>query len=230
MGTYQLLQTSLEYWLALPAAEQEKFCLLHISTDEVFGDLNQNDKAFDESSAYMPSSPYSASKAASDHLVRAWHRTYGLPIVITNCSNNYGQFQHTEKLIPKIINNAMHRLSLTIYGSGKQVRDWIHVNDHVRGLESVLEQGRLGETYLIGANCERTNLEVVRLICSFMDEIKPIEDFSYHSLIKFVDDRKGHDHRYAIDSSKIRTELGWSPKVDFEPGLRRLVEEAVSSS
>lgn len=225
VGTYQLLQSSLNYWQSLKEKDQQLFCFLHISTDEVFGDLDADDqKGFHENSAYRPSSPYSASKSASDHLVRAWYRTYGLPIVITNCSNNYGPFQHNEKLIPKIIDNAMKKRSLTIYGSGMQVRDWIHVDDHVRALDTVLKKGEIGETYLIGSNCEKRNIDVVKMICSIMDEVRPINGFSYDYLIEFIEDRNGHDFRYAIDSSKIRSELSWAPIVDFGVGLEELVK------
>ena len=218
LGTYNLLEVARDYFENLSSRRQEKFKLIHISTDEVFGSLGEHG-LFSESSPYDPSSPYSASKASSDHLVRAWHRTYGLPTIITNCSNNYGPFQFTEKLIPKIITNALSGRKIPIYGDGKQIRDWLFVEDHVNALELVLNDGRPGETYNIGGESERTNLDVAKTICSILDEIKPLEKGSYSSLINNVKDRLGHDRRYAVDASKIKNQLGWEPLHDFERGL-----------
>ncbi|NAW59562.1 MULTISPECIES: dTDP-glucose 4,6-dehydratase [unclassified Vibrio] len=221
IGTYRLLETALGYWHTLTPKKKYTFRFLHISTDEVYGDLELGThQSFNEDSPYKPSSPYSASKASSDHLVRAWHRTYGLPILITNCSNNYGPFQHREKLIPKMITNALAGNALPIYGTGKQVRDWLHVDDHVRALHLVMQKGKVGETYCIGGNCEKTNLEVVTLICENLDRIVP-HNAPHAALIRFVADREGHDQRYAIDSSKI-SNLGWSPSHFFDYEVNRL--------
>lgn len=217
-GTYTLLEACRRYWADVPELR-----VLHVSTDEVFGSLGAEGK-FSEGSNYDPSSPYSATKAGGDHLVRAWHRTYGLAAMITNCSNNYGPYQFPEKLIPHIILTALEERPLPVYGDGGNVRDWIHVEDHCDALLAVIERGKPGETYAIGADGERTNIEVVRTICSVLDELRPRENGSYSDLISFVKDRPGHDRRYAIDSSKIRRELGWAPRVSFEDGIRKTVE------
>jgi len=209
----------------LDGAKRERFRFHHISTDEVFGDLPFDGGAFTETTPYAPSSPYSASKAASDHFVRAWNATYGLPVVLSNCSNNYGPFHFPEKLIPLVILNALEERPLPVYGRGENVRDWLYVEDHACALETVLRQGHIGESYNIGGNSERTNLSVVETICTILDRKRPrTRGKAYASLIEFVTDRPGHDRRYAIDSSKIRHELGWSPSVDFETGLERTVD------
>lgn len=224
MGTATLLETA-RSWLARQSdIKQKSFKFQHISTDEVYGDLEDN-AFFLETTPYQPSSPYSASKAASDHLVRAWHRTYKLPIIITNCSNNYGPHQFPEKLIPVIIKNALAGNSLPVYGNGLQVRDWLYVDDHVKALWIVAKSGVLGETYNIGGFNEKTNIEVVKTICTILDEIKPAKSkISYQELISYVKDRPGHDTRYAIDASKINTELGWYPEESFESGIRKTIE------
>ena len=230
VGTFTLLEQTRAYWNSLKARVKDEFRFHHISTDEVFGDLPifDNDqktlssKLFTEKTPYEPSSPYSASKAGSDHLVRAWHRTYGLPVLITNCSNNYGPFHFPEKLIPLMILNAIERKPLPVYGSGNQIRDWLYVDDHVKGLLKVITKGQVGETYNIGGSNEKKNIEVVKLICSLLDEIQPI-DISYASLIKHVPDRPGHDLRYAIDSSKIQNDLGWKPEENFETGIKKTI-------
>ena len=220
LGTVELLGAVLEYWRSLAPAEQERFRLLHVSTDEVYGSLGPTG-AFTETTPYAPNSPYSASKAASDHLVRAFHHTYGLPVLTTNCSNNYGPRQFPEKLIPLMILNALRGRPLPIYGDGLNVRDWLYVDDHCRAIEAVIAAGRVGEVYNIGGNCERTNRAIVEAICSLMDELRPqLPHRPCRSLITFVADRPGHDRRYAIDCSKIERELGWRPTVDFEAGLR----------
>jgi dTDP-glucose 4,6-dehydratase len=221
MGTHSLLQSALEYWRGLKIIEQERFRFLHISTDEVFGSLGTEGK-FTEMTAYQPNSPYSASKAASDHLVRAWRHTYGLPTIVTNCSNNYGPCQFPEKLVPLMILHAIEGKPLPVYGTGENVRDWLFVDDHARALALVLERGRVGETYNIGGNAERRNIDVVKAVCSLIDARlggKPRE-----SLIQFVADRPGHDKRYAIDASKISAELGWHPDESFESGLAQTVD------
>ncbi len=221
-GTFHLLEASLAYWKSLAARQREQFRFLHVSTDEVYGSLGPTDPAFTETTSYAPSSPYSASKAASDHFVRAYHNTYGLPTLTTNCSNNYGPFQFPEKLIPLVIVNAMNGRPLPVYGDGRNVRDWLYVSDHCEAIWTVLAKGRPGETYNVGGHCERSNIEVVRMICALMQEVRPdprIGDYS--SLITFVADRPGHDRRYAIDTGKIARELGWSPRETFESGLRR---------
>ena len=226
VGTYNLLEAARSYWLNLSSVEKAGFRFLHVSTDEVYGDLDLLDSPFNESSRYAPSSPYSASKASSDHLVRAWYRTYGLPVLITNCSNNYGPYQHSEKLIPRMISCASTGTRLPIYGKGEQVRDWLYVEDHVRALYSVLTQGRPGETYNIGGQSERRNIDVVRAICALLDELVPIKPqgvTQFEQLISYVADRPGHDMRYAIDANKIQTELGWQPYESFESGLRKTV-------
>ncbi|MEZ8577458.1 dTDP-glucose 4,6-dehydratase [Vibrio splendidus] len=226
VGTYQLLQGCLGYWYQLGTLRKDTFRFIHISTDEVFGDLTNHAPAFDEHSLYKPSSPYSASKASSDHLVKAWHRTYGLPTIITHCSNNYGEHQHPEKLIPKMIQRAIATQSLPIYGTGQQIRDWLYVGDHINALLTILTQGKVGETYCIGGSCERSNLQVVHTICSLLDNIKP-ENAPHHRLIAHATDRQGHDHRYAINSRKIQA-LGWQPTHNFEQDLEQLILTALS--
>jgi dTDP-glucose 4,6-dehydratase len=224
VGTFTLLQAALGYWRALPSNQQADFRFHHISTDEVFGSLG-DDGHFVETTAYDPRSPYSASKAASDHLVRAWHHTYGLPVIVTNCSNNYGPYHFPEKLIPLMIINALEGLRLPVYGSGANVRDWLYVEDHARALIAAVMSGKPGETYCIGGRCERKNLDVVEAICALMDELAPSATIGPRkSLIHFVADRPGHDLRYAIDSGKIATELGWEPQETFESGLRKTIE------
>jgi len=227
VGTYTLLEQSRKYWLSLKNQKKDYFRFLHVSTDEVYGDLEGSDNYFLEDTPYDPSSPYSASKASSDHLVRAWHRTYKLPVLITNCSNNYGPFQFPEKLIPHIILNAIAGKNLPVYGDGKQIRDWLYVNDHVRALINVAFDGLIGETYNIGGNNEIQNIEVVSTICKLLDELIPeklngLDSFS--ELITYVQDRPGHDIRYAIDASKIKNELGWKPREDFLSGIRKTVQ------
>ena len=227
MGTYSLLDVSLKFWRDLDATSKRKFRFLHISTDEVFGDLKENEPPFKETNNYHPSSPYSASKASSDHLVRAWYKTYNLPVLLSNCSNNYGPFQFYEKLIPLMIIKALRGEKLPIYGTGMQVRDWLYVEDHADALIKIIQEGKVGESYNIGASCEKTNLQVVKEICRILDEIKPSKPgniTSYKELISFVDDRPGHDLRYAINSDKIKKELNWKASEDFESGLRKTVE------
>ncbi len=224
VGTFTLLQAALGYWRALPSNQQADFRFHHISTDEVFGSLG-DDGHFVETTAYDPRSPYSASKAASDHLVRAWHHTYGLPVIVTNCSNNYGPYHFPEKLIPLIIINALEGLRLPVYGAGANVRDWLYVEDHARALLAAVMTGKPGETYCIGGRCERKNLDVVEAICALMDELAPNAKIGPRAaLIHFVADRPGHDLRYAIDCGKIATELGWEPQETFESGLRKTIE------
>jgi dTDP-glucose 4,6-dehydratase len=224
-GTFVLLQAARKYYGGLSEAEQKQFRFLHVSTDEVYGTLAPDDPAFSEETAYSPNSPYAASKAASDHLVRAWVHTYGLPCIITNCSNNYGPFQFPEKLIPLMITHALSGKPLPIYGDGQQVRDWLFVLDHCRALRQVLAEGRVGETYNIGGNNQRTNLEVVNTLCALLDELVPQSQFAPHAqLMRTVQDRPGHDRRYAIDASKIERELNWHPQESFETGLRKTVE------
>jgi dTDP-glucose 4,6-dehydratase len=223
-GTYSLLETTRAFLQTLNASEQEAFRFLHVSTDEVFGSLEERAPAFSESSRYAPNSPYSASKAASDHLVRAWHHTYGVPVVITNCSNNYGPYQLPEKLIPLTIHHALTRQPLPVYGDGQQRRDWLYVADHCAAIRLVLERGRVGETYNIGARNERANIDVVHALCGTLDQARPRGDGrSYREQIVFVGDRPGHDRRYAIDAGKIERELGWTPAMTFEAGLRKTV-------
>jgi dTDP-glucose 4,6-dehydratase len=221
VGTSSLLQTTLEYWRRLESKAKERFRFVHISTDEVFGSLGAEGQ-FDETSPYEPSSPYSASKAASDHLVSAWHRTYGLPAIVTNCSNNYGPWQFPEKLIPLMIANAIEGKKLPVYGQGLNVRDWLHVEDHARALLRTLDRGTPGERYCFGGSEERTNIDVVRTICKFLDEMNP-KSSTHESLIDFVTDRPGHDLRYAINSGKAARDLGWRPQESFESGLRKTV-------
>jgi dTDP-glucose 4,6-dehydratase len=208
----------------LSSTEQNTFRFLHVSTDEVYGSLEPREPAFLETRQYEPNSPYSASKAASDHLVRAWHHTYGLPVLTTNCSNNYGPFHFPEKLIPLVILNAIAGKPLPIYGDGQQIRDWLYVRDHCAAIRCVLEKGRLGQTYNIGGRNEKTNLEVVQTICAILDELHPKSSGSYVDQITFVKDRPGHDRRYAIDASKIENELGWRPSETFETGIRKTVQ------
>ena len=227
VGTYTLLEVAKNYWHTLDEAKKTTFRFHHISTDEVYGDLSLSESAFTEHSPYHPSSPYSASKAASDHLVHAWHRTYGLPVIITNSSNNYGAYQHAEKLIPLMISNAVMGKPLPIYGDGQQIRDWLFVEDHVQALYLVLTKGRVGESYNIGGNCERTNLEVVKMICELLEELvpnKPNHIKYYEDLMTFVKDRPGHDMRYSLDCFKIHAELAWQPQITFEQGLRQTVK------
>ena len=224
VGTFRLLEAVRHYWAALSAEEKARFRFLHVSTDEVYGSLNRDEPAFTETRRYEPNSPYSASKAASDHLVRAYHHTYGLPVLTTNCSNNYGPFQFPEKLIPLIIHNALAGKSLPIYGDGQQVRDWLYVEDHCCAIRRVLEAGRIGETYNIGGGSQRVNLDVVHTLCSQLDVLQPRRDGnSYRDQISFVKDRPGHDRRYAIDATKIERELGWTPAETFESGIRKTV-------
>jgi dTDP-glucose 4,6-dehydratase len=222
-GTYALLEAALEYWRKLPADRAGRFRFHHVSTDEVFGSLGP-DGRFDELSRYQPNSPYAASKAASDHLVRAWHETFGLPIVLSNCSNNYGPYHFPEKLIPLAILKALHGEPIPVYGKGDNVRDWLYVDDHARALHAVLTQGRPGESYNIGGDGERTNLEIVTALCALLDEALPNSPHRVHAdLITFVADRPGHDRRYAMDATKLNTELGWQPRESVDSGLRKTV-------
>ncbi|MFU2120536.1 dTDP-glucose 4,6-dehydratase, partial [Gallibacterium anatis] len=227
VGTYTLLEVARKYWSQLNGNKKQQFRFHHISTDEVYGDLQGEEKLFTETTVYAPSSPYSASKASSDHLVRAWHRTFGLPTIVTNCSNNYGPYQHSEKLIPLMILNALSGKKLPIYGNGKQIRDWLFVEDHARALYKVVTEGKIGETYNIGGHCEKANIDVVKMICELLEQLapnKPDGVKNYADLITFVTDRPGHDFRYAIDSNKIQKELGWHPQETFESGLHKTVE------
>ena len=231
VGTYTLLEVSRKYWLALDEDEKQTFRFHHISTDEVYGDLEGTTDLFTETTSYAPSSPYSASKASSDHLVRAWQRTYGLPTIITNCSNNYGPYHFPEKLIPLVILNALEAKPLPIYGKGDQIRDWLYVEDHARALYKVVTEGVVGETYNIGGHNEKQNIEVVKTICKILDELRPQANADpYESLITFVKDRPGHDLRYAIDATKIGNELGWKPEETFETGIRKTVEWYLNNS
>jgi len=223
-GTFCLLEASRAYWMSLPEAERATFRFHHVSTDEVYGSLASGAPAFVETNTYEPNSPYSASKAASDHLVRAWHHTYGLPVVTTNCSNNYGPYHFPEKLIPLTIVNALAGRPLPIYGDGQQIRDWLYVKDHATAIRAVLAKGRLGETYNIGGWNEKPNIDVVATICSHLDEIRPDPAGSYRRLITYVTDRPGHDRRYAIDASKVERELGWKPAETFESGIRKTIQ------
>ena len=225
VGTFDLLEATRIYWSALPEDERRDFRFVHVSSDEVYGSLGPGDPAFTESSAYAPNSPYAASKAASDHLVRAYHHTYGLPAITTNCSNNYGPFQFPEKLIPLVIHNACAGKPLPVYGDGTNVRDWLYVGDHCAAVRLILRKGRVGETYNIGGRSEKTNLEVVRAVCAILDEIRPDPLIAQRSsLITFVTDRPGHDRRYAMDTRKIESELAWKPLERFDTGLRKTVE------
>ena len=239
VGTFHLLESLRAYWNGLEGEAKEHFRFLHVSTDEVYGSLNKNDSAFSETHRYEPNSPYSASKAASDHLVRAYHHTYGLPVLTTNCSNNYGPYHFPEKLIPLVIHHALAGKPMPIYGDGQQIRDWLYVKDHCSAIRRVLEAGRVGETYNIGGGNEKTNLEVVHTLCDILDELRPLNPGSgkwqvgsgkdspplttYRSLIAYVADRPGHDRRYAIDASKLERELGWKPQETFETGIRKTV-------
>lgn len=230
VGTYTLLETARHYWARLSSQKREKFRFHHVSTDEVYGDLAPNDPAFSETNPYSPSSPYSASKASSDHLVRAWHRTYGLPVLITNCSNNYGPWQHQEKLIPLMIDRALAGEVLSVYGNGQQRRDWLYVEDHAHALYQTLAKGSIGQTYNIGGSNEHSNLDVVKKVCTLLDELAPRAHGSYAEQITFVKDRPGHDQRYAIDNKKITQELGWLPNESFASGLRQTVQWAVRNN
>jgi dTDP-glucose 4,6-dehydratase len=224
-GTFQLLQAARAHYETLSGTEKEQFRFLHVSTDEVFGTLAPGDPAFAETTAYAPNSPYAASKAASDHLVRAWHHTYQLPTLMTNCSNNYGPYQFPEKLIPLMITHALAGKPLPVYGDGLQVRDWLYVGDHCAAIRTVLAHGRVGETYNIGGDNQRTNLDVVHTLCAILDELRPTSTHRPHAqLIRMVQDRPGHDRRYAIDAAKIARELGWKPKETFETGFRKTIE------
>ncbi|MBH8553153.1 dTDP-glucose 4,6-dehydratase [Nostocaceae cyanobacterium CENA357] len=229
-GTFNLLEASRFYWQKLSLQKQQQFRFLHVSTDEVYGSLNLKDPAFREDTPYAPNSPYAASKAASDHFVRAYYHTYGLPTLTTNCSNNYGPRQFPEKLIPLIILNALDYKPLPIYGDGQNIRDWLYVIDHCEAIYLVLQQGKIGETYNIGGLNERANVNVVEKICAILDELVPKSDFNYSSLMTFVKDRPGHDKRYAIDCSKIKRDLGWQPQENFDSGLLKTVQWYLSNS
>lgn len=230
-GTFTLLRAAREHFESLEGAERKQFRFLHVSTDEVYGTLEPDDPAFHEETPYAPNSPYAASKAASDHLVRAWVHTYGLPAIVTNCSNNYGPHQFPEKLIPLMINNALQGKALPVYGDGQQVRDWLYVIDHCRALETVLDRGRIGETYNVGGGNQRSNLEVVTRLCGLLDELVPESKFRPHlQLVKYVTDRPGHDRRYAIDARKLEGELNWRAQETFETGLRKTVEWYLANS
>jgi dTDP-glucose 4,6-dehydratase len=231
IGTYTLLEAARDYWQKLDGNRKPAFRFHHVSTDEVYGDLEEDEASFTETTPYAPSSPYSASKASSDHLVRAWQRTYGLPTLITNCSNNYGPYHFPEKLIPLVILNALEGKRIPVYGDGQQVRDWLYVEDHARALYQVIIKGKVGETYNIGGNNEKTNIEVVKSICRLLEQLVPDSHFrqsgdkmDYESLIQLVTDRPGHDFRYAINANKIESELGWEPLETFESGIRKTVE------
>ena len=225
VGTYTLLEAARKYWQQLNDNKKTAFRFHHISTDEVYGDLEGTTDLFTETTPYAPSSPYSASKASSDHLVRAWHRTYGLPVIVTNCSNNYGPYHFPEKLIPLVILNALDGKDLPIYGKGDQIRDWLYVEDHARALYKVVTDGAIGETYNIGGHNEKQNIDVVKTICQILDQLRPRANGQpYESLITFVKDRPGHDLRYAIDATKIKNDLGWIPKESFDSGIRKTVE------
>jgi dTDP-glucose 4,6-dehydratase len=225
VGTFRLLESVRGYWSALPEADKAAFRFLHVSTDEVYGSLAKDDPAFAETNRYEPNSPYSASKAASDHLVRAWHHTYGLPVLTTNCSNNYGPYHFPEKLIPLMIVNALAGKPLPVYGDGMQIRDWLYVKDHCSAIRRVLEAGQLGETYNVGGWNEKPNIEIVNTVCQLLNELRPKADgTSYATQITYVTDRPGHDRRYAIDARKLERELGWKPAETFETGIRKTVE------
>lgn len=224
VGTFRLLEAVRRYWSELPAGEKAAFRFLQVSTDEVYGSLQPADPAFSEANRYEPNSPYSASKAASDHLTRAYHHTYGLPVLTTNCSNNYGPYHFPEKLIPLMIVNALAGKPLPIYGDGQQVRDWLYVKDHCSGIRRVLEAGKPGETYNIGGNNEKPNIDIVHAVCALLDELRPRAGGSYREQVAFIKDRPGHDRRYAIDASKMMRELGWKPADTFETGIRKTVQ------
>ncbi len=223
VGTFRLLEASRRYWTEMDAEKQATFRYLQVSTDEVYGSLSPNDAAFSEANKYEPNSPYSASKASSDHLVRSYQHTYGLPTLTTNCSNNYGPFQFPEKLIPLIIHNALDEKPLPIYGDGQQIRDWLYVEDHCDAIRSVLANGRVGETYNVGGESEMTNLDVVSIVCEILDRLRPRDKGKYFDLVTYVTDRPGHDRRYAVDISKIKSELGWTPAESFETGIEKTV-------
>lgn len=223
VGTHTILEAARAYWSTLRDQERNSFRFHHVSTDEVYGDLQADEAAFTEATPYAPSSPYSASKASSDHLVRAWHRTYGLPVLISNCSNNYGPYQFPEKLIPLVIANALSRRELPLYGQGENIRDWLYVEDHARALRLILAKGKVGETYNIGGQNERTNLDVVKQVCRCLDQLAPSRVGRYEELIRFVVDRPGHDLRYAINNERIIRELGWKPRESFESGIEKTV-------
>lgn len=232
VGTFTLLSAARQYWDSLPTDKKDNFRFHHISTDEVYGDLNETD-LFTEETPYAPSSPYSASKASSDHLVRAWHRTYGLPVILTNCSNNYGPYHFPEKLIPLVILNALEGKALPVYGNGQQIRDWLYVEDHARALFKVVTEGKVGETYNIGGFNEKANIDVVYAICDLLEEFvpkKPGQLESYRNLVTFVKDRPGHDVRYAIDAGKIEQELNWRPQESFESGIRKTVQWYIANN
>lgn len=230
MGTFRLLESVTQYWKNLEVLNKKNFRFLHISTDEIYGSLGKEDYPFTENNRYEPNSPYSASKAASDHLVRAYHQTYGLPVLTTNCSNNYGSYQFPEKLIPLIIINALNGKDLPIYGDGRQIRDWLYVKDHVNAIMTVLDQGKVGEVYNVGGWNEKENIEIVRKVCDLLDELRPKSDGkSYFMQLKYVSDRPGHDRRYAIDTSKIQRDLGWEPVETFETGVRKTVQWYLSN-
>lgn len=225
VGTFNLLESVRDYWSALPEAEKQAFRFLHVSTDEVYGTLSAEDPPFAETNPFEPNSPYAASKASSDHLVRAWHHTYGFPVLTTNCSNNYGPFHFPEKLIPLVILNALNNKPLPIYGDGQQIRDWLYVRDHCKAIMRVLESGRVGETYNIGGWNEKANIDVVKTICNRLDQLRPRSDGKpYADQITYVKDRPGHDRRYAIDARKIERELGWKPEETFETGIEKTVQ------
>lgn len=226
IGTYTLLEVSREYWDELPKTHKKKFRFHHVSTDEVYGELNNKSELFNEKTSYKPNSPYSASKAGSDHLVRAWGRTYNFPFVITNCSNNYGPFQYPEKLIPKTILNALNGKKIPVYAKGNQIRDWLYVDDHVSALVLVAQKAKVGQTYNIGGNNEMKNIKVVKLICEILEETLPLKKKfkKYKNLIEFVKDRPGHDLRYAIDTRKIYKDLGWKPRESFKTGIRKTIK------
>lgn len=233
LGTYQLLESTRHYWQALPEEKRTNFRFLHVSTDEVYGDLAPNAPAFSEESPYQPSSPYSASKAASDHLVQAWHRTYGLPTIISHSSNNFGAFQHKEKFIPKMISQALQGLPLTLYGDGQQIRDWLFVDDHAKALCQLLNKGKIGETYNIGGNCEKTNVEVAQIICQLLEQLapqKPTGVTHYQDLITFVEDRQGHDRRYSLNNKKIENCLGWNISPNFGEALRKTIQQIIANN
>lgn len=223
VGTFRLLETAREYWTGLSHREKDAFRFLHVSTDEVYGSLLSDSAPFNEASPYSPNSPYSASKAASDHLVRAWHHTYGLPVIVTNCSNNYGPYQFPEKLIPLMIHHALSGKPLPVYGDGLQIRDWLYVTDHCSAIRAVLHDGQPGHTYAIGGDSEKSNLDVVHAICDALEKERPSGKLSYRQQITFVRDRPGHDRRYAVNAAKIRQELDWRPSESFESGLRKTV-------
>ena len=231
LGTFRLLEAVRGHWSGLPADEKAAFRFLHVSTDEVYGSLSATDPAFTEDHPYEPNSPYSASKAASDHLVRAWHHTYGLPVLTTNCSNNYGPYHFPEKLIPLMIVNALAGKNLPVYGDGMQVRDWLYVKDHCSAIRRVLEAGRLGETYNVGGWNEKPNIDIVKTVCALLDALRPKADgSSYSTQISYVTDRPGHDRRYAIDARKLERELGWKPAETFDTGIKKTVEWYLANS